>query len=325
LAGVPFWNAARTALVYVPEVDMKALTLIVAGVLAAGCEVNLNTEGLTARELKTFKVTGTPDLVLDTFDGAIELHSWDRPEIEVEVEKRAMEQVLLDEIKVDAQQQGDKIIVKITGPSRTLHRGVTIGMHISPTARLRVAVPRSANINALSGDGSIRAEAIEGKLVLHTTDGSVSGARLGGDIQIRSGDGSIRLEHTTGKLDLETDDGSIGLEAKPTVLRVRTGDGSIRTTIEPDTVMSDNWDIATSDGSVVLTLPGLFNAEIDAETSDGSVRTNHPLLDDRREERREGEDGDERRERRRILRSKIGDGGKLLKIRTGDGTIRIDR
>jgi DUF4097 and DUF4098 domain-containing protein YvlB len=304
---------------------MKALALIVAGTLVAGCEVNLNTEGLTAREVKTFKVTATPDIVLDTFDGAIELHSWDRNEIEVEVEKRAMEQALLDEIKIDAQQEGDRVVVKVTGPSRSEYRGVTIGMHISPTARLRVAVPRSANINAQSGDGSIRAESIEGKLVLHTTDGSVTGTRLGGEIQIRSGDGSIRLDNATGKLDLETDDGSIGVEAKPTVLRLRTGDGSIRTTIEPDAVMADNWDITTSDGSIVVTLPGLFNAELDAETSDGAVRTNHPLLEDHRDDRRDGEDGDERRERRRVLRSKIGDGGKTFKIRSGDGTIRIER
>jgi len=236
-----------------------------------------------------------------------------------------MEQVLLDEIKVDAQQQGDKIVVKVTGPARPEHRGVTIGMHISPTARLRVAVPRSANINAVSGDGSIRAEAIEGRIVLRTTDGSVSATRLGGDIHIRSGDGTIRIERATGKLDLETDDGSVGVEASPSVLRLRTGDGSVRVAIDPDTVMTDNWDITTSDGSVTVTLPGLFNAELDAETSDGSVRTNHPQLDDDRDSRRDGEDREERRERRRTLRTKIGDGGKLLKIRSGDGTIRIDR
>ena len=88
-----------------------ATILLISGTLLAGCEVNLNTEGLSARELKTFKVTGQPEIVLDTFDGAIEIHSWDKNEIEVEVEKRAMEQVLLDEIKVDAQQQGDKIIL----------------------------------------------------------------------------------------------------------------------------------------------------------------------------------------------------------------------
>ena len=304
---------------------MKVLTLLAAATLIAGCEVNLNTEGLSAREVKTFKVAGPPEVVLDTFDGAIELHSWDKSEVEVEVEKRAMEQMLLDEITIDAQQQGDKIIIKVTGPARPRNRGVIIGMHISPTARLRVAVPRSANVNATSGDGSIRAEAIEGKIVLHTTDGSVTATRLGGDIQIRSGDGAIRIDNTTGKLDLETDDGSIGVEAGPSVLRLRTGDGSVRVAIDANTVMADNWDIITSDGSITVTLPGLFNAEIDAETSDGAVRTSHPLLDkEERELRRNGEGSDERRERRRTLRTKIGDGGKILKIRSGDGTIRID-
>ena len=302
-----------------------ASVVVVSSLLFAGCEVNLNSEGLSAREVKTFKVTGVAELNLDTFDGAIELHSWDKNEIEVEIEKRAMEQVLLEEIKVDAQQQGDKVTIKITGPTRMEHRGLTIGVNISPTARLRVAVPRNINIHAVSGDGSIRAEAIEGRLVLNTSDGSVTGTRLGGDIQIRSGDGSIRIDNSTGKLDLETTDGSIGLEAQPSVLRAKTGDGSIRATIEPDTVMADNWELTTSDGTVVVNLPSLFNAELDVETNDGSVRTSHPLLDDDRERRRDGEDSDERRERRRMLRSKLGDGGKMFRIRSGDGSIRIER
>ncbi len=292
--------------------------------MLAGCEVNLNTEGLSAREVKTFKVTGQPEVVLDTFDGAIELHSWDRNEIEVEVEKRAMEQSLLDEIKIDAQQQGDKIVVKVTGPRRRTARRHDRHAHFTDgaPARRRAAQRQHQRDERrrLDPGGSDRRQDRAA-----TSDGSVTGTRLGGDIQIRSGDGSIRIDNTTGKLDLETDDGSIGVEARPSVLHLRTGDGSVRVTLEPDTVMTDNWDITTSDGSVVVTLPGLFNAELDAETSDGSVRTNHPLLDDDRDERRDGEGSDERRERRRTLRSKMGDGGKILKIRSGDGTIRIDR
>ncbi|MFA5910216.1 MAG: DUF4097 family beta strand repeat-containing protein [Vicinamibacterales bacterium] len=299
--------------------------LLLASTVLAGCEVNLNTEGLSARETKNFKVTGQPQVELDTFDGAIEIHSWDRPEVEVEIEKRAMEQSLIDQIKVEATQQGDKIVLKVTGPSRTEFGGVTIGVHISPTARLRVVLPRSSNLVARSGDGSIRAEAIDGKIVLNTADGSVTATRLSGDIQVRSGDGSIRLDKVSGKLDLETDDGSIGLEAKPTVLHVKTGDGSIRAQIDVDTVMADNWDLTTGDGSVTLTLPSSFNAELDAETSDGSVRTSHPMLDDERDQRRSGEDGDDRRERRRTLRTRMGDGGKTLRVRTGDGIIRIER
>jgi len=301
-----------------------AAILLVSGTLLTGCEVNLNTEGLSAREVKTFKTAGQPELVLDTFDGSIEVHSWDKNEIEVEVEKRAMEQALLDEIKIDAQQSGDKVTVKVTGPSRR-DRGVTFGVHISPTARMRVAVPRTLNLNAHSADGSIRVEAVEGRIVLNTSDGSVIASRLGGDIQIRSGDGSIRLEKITGKLDLETEDGSIGLEAQPTVLKARTGDGSIRATIEPDSVMADNWELTTSDGSITLNLPNTFNAELDAETSDGAVRADRALFADAPDDESRGEGRDERRERRRSLRSKLGDGGKMFRIRTGDGTIRIER
>ena len=83
----------------------------------AACEVNLNSEGIVSRETKTFKVTGIPDVQLDTFDGAIEVHSWDRDEVEVEIERRAMEQALVDEMQVTAEQQGDRIVVKVTRPS----------------------------------------------------------------------------------------------------------------------------------------------------------------------------------------------------------------
>ena len=163
-------------------------------------------------------------------------------------------------------------------------------MHISPTARLRVAVPRATNLEAKSGDGSIRVEALDGKLVLNTVDGSVTGVRVSGDIRIRTGDGAIKLEDVAGKLDLETDDGSIGIDAKPTALHAKTGDGTIRVTIDPDSAMAADWDLTTGDGSVILTLPSGFNAELDAETSDG--------VGEKRPSPAQGTDRRRRRERR---------------------------
>lgn len=300
-----------------------ACALVVAAAVSSACEVNLNTEGLSARETKTFKVTGKPHVVLDTWDGAIEVHSWDRNEVEVEIEKRAMEQPLLDQMQVHAEQQGDTITVRVTGPAGAEFRGVTIGVHFSPTARLRVSLPRSVTLEAKSGDGAIRAEGLDGQVELTTADGSVTASQITGALKVRSGDGAIRLERVSGTLDLETDDGSIAFDAKPAVLRVKTGDGSIRGEVDFDAVMADNWEITTGDGSVTLRLPSSFNAEMDAETKDGSVRSSHPQLSTD-EPRREGEDSDERRERRRTLRSKMGDGGKTIRVRTGDGTIRIE-
>jgi DUF4097 and DUF4098 domain-containing protein YvlB len=292
--------------------------LVAAAVTLAACEVNLNSEGIVSRETKTFKVTGTPDVQLDTFDGSIEVHSWDRNEIEVEIERRAMEQSLVDEMKVSAEQEGDRIVIKVTGPSRRDFDGIQIGVNFSPSARLRVALPRQSQVSARSGDGSISVEDVSGKITLNTNDGSVRGSRLTGEIVVRSGDGSIRMDRVEGKVDLETEDGSIGVEAKPTSLRARTSDGTIRLQIQPDSTMAEDWDLQTADGSVVLTLPTGFNGELDAETRDGSVRANHPGVN------QESRSGETRSEQRRSLRARLGSGGRTLRVRTGDGSIRIE-
>jgi DUF4097 and DUF4098 domain-containing protein YvlB len=288
------------------------------GVGLAGCEVNLNSEGIVSRETKSFKVSGTPEIDLETFDGSIEVHSWDRGDVEVEIEKRAMEQALVDEMKVSAEQQGNRITVKVTRPGRRDFDGVQIGVNFSPTARLRVAIPRNSQLTAFSGDGSITIEDINGKINLKTNDGSIRASRVAGEIVVRSGDGSIRVDRAEGKLDLETEDGSITVEAKPNALRARTTDGSIRMEIEPDSAMSEDWDVQTADGSVTLSLPTTFNGELDAETRDGAVRANHVAV---KNETREGED---REERRRTLKATFGSGGRTLRVRTGDGSIRIE-
>lgn len=303
-----------------PHPRRTTRTLLTLGTLAlasTACELNLSTEGLSVSETKSFQVTGQPELVLDTFDGSIEIHSWDRDVVEVEVEKRAMEQNLIDEIKVSAEQTGNKIVLKVTGPQERT-RGITIGTHISPSARLRVAVPRLTMLQATSGDGSISVEEISGTISLQTQDGSIRAVRLIGDIHVRSGDGSIRMEKIEGRLDLETTDGSIVLEAKPTMLHARTADGTIRLRIDSGAAMTDDWDVTTGDGSVTLTLPANFDAELDAESADGSVRASHPGI--RTEER----PGGDRQERRRSLKATMGQGGKVLRVRTSDGSVRIE-
>lgn len=300
---------------------MKPLLLSLAVLAFAGCEVNLNSEGVVSSETKRFAVSGVPELQLETFDGAIEVHSWDRDEVEVEVEKRAMEQRLVDAIKIDAQQDGQRITVRVTGPDESgERRGIQVGVSFSPSARLRVALPRNTQLTALTHDGSITIEDVEGKISLTTHDGSVRASRLAGDVTIRSGDGSIRVDRAEGTLDLETEDGSMTLRARPSVLRARTGDGSIRLELDPDTAMTGDWNLETGDGSVTLTLPSSFNATLDAETRDGVVRAREGLGIDTASR----EDDDRDRERRRSLRAALGTGGPTLRVRTGDGTIRIE-
>jgi len=298
---------------------MRRPVVLLAVVALAGCEVNLNSEGIVSRETKRFEVTGIPEVILDTFDGTIEIHSWDRNEVEVEVERRAMEQRLVDDMTVTAEQDGNRVVVKVTRPGREDgFSGVQIGVHFSPSARLRVALPRNSQLTAVSGDGAITIEDVTGKITLNTSDGSVRASRVGGEIFVRSGDGAIRMDRVEGSLDVETEDGSITLNARPTTLRARTSDGTIRLEVGADSVMSGDWDVQTGDGSVILTLPPGFNGVLDAETRDGVVRANYPALGDAE---RVGEDRDERR---RTLQATLGTGGRTLRVRTGDGSIRIE-
>jgi hypothetical protein len=299
---------------------MRRSVVVLAAVALAGCEVNLNSEGIVSRETKRFEVSGVPEVTLETFDGAIEIHSWDRNEVEVEVERRAMEQQLVDDMIVTAEQDGNRVVVKVTRPGRGDEgfSGVQIGVHFSPSARLRVAVPRNSQLAATSGDGAITIEDVTGKIALTTNDGSVRASRIGGALVVRSGDGSIRLDRVEGALDIETEDGSITLNGKPTTMRARTSDGTIRLEVAADSVMSGDWDVQTGDGSVILTLPSPFNGVLDAETRDGAVRANYPPL---RDAERVGEDRDERR---RTLQATLGSGGRTLRVRTGDGSIRIE-
>jgi hypothetical protein len=74
--------------------------------------------------------------------------------------------------------------------------------------------------------------------------------------------------------------------------------------------MKDDWSITTGDGGVAVYLPADFSAQIDAHTGDGTIRNELQVTTE----------GDVSR---RNLRGRIGAGGKLLKIRTGDGGIRL--
>jgi hypothetical protein len=81
--------------------------------------------------------------------------------------------------------------------------------------------------------------------------------------------------------------------------------------------MTNGWDITTGDGSVTLYLPRDFGADVDAHTGDGRIISDlgEPLEKTDRSERTERD--------RRTLRGPIGAGGQLLRVRTGDGAIRL--
>jgi hypothetical protein len=278
--------------------------------LSLGACVVVDSQGHISREEKRFTITGTPDLRLTTFDGAIEIRSGEARNIVVEIEKRGPTQESIDRLKIETRQDGDRVEVEVKKPAQDM---VFFGVgHMSPSAKLIVTMPRDGNVAARSGDGSIRIEHVHGRLDLKTGDGSIRGTDIGGHLVLSTGDGSVTLEEVSGDLDVDTGDGGVNVGGRLATVKLHTGDGSIAFRAEPGSVMKDDWSMTTGDGGVVLYLPSDFGADLDAHTGDGTIRNELQVSTE--------EGGDKAK---RSLRGKLGAGGKLLKIRTGDGSIRL--
>jgi DUF4097 and DUF4098 domain-containing protein YvlB len=285
--------------------------IVLSGLLAApGCIDLIGADAkFVERETKRFTISGTPDVNLDTFDGAIEVRAWDKPEIEVIIEKRAVTREVAGTIEVRAEQNGNRVTVEAKAPKST-------GFHFnySRSAKLIVSAPATCNLAARSGDGSITIEKITGQLELRSGDGSIRGRDLSGDVKVHTGDGSIRLDGINGSLDVDTGDGSIVASGSLTAVRARSGDGGVTIRAAAGSTPSADWEITTGDGSITLELPDAFNAALDAHTGDGGISVHDLAVSDV-----SGKIG------KNNLRGRLGSGGPLVRLRTGDGSITLRR
>jgi hypothetical protein len=289
---------------------VRLVIILLGGAAAAGCVVSVDSQGQIVREEKRFGVDGVPDLHLATFDGAIEVQSWDRSDVAIEIEKRAATREAVESIQVETSQQGNRIEIDAKRPRTESFSG--FGLHVSSSAKLRVSVPRRADIVARTADGSIQVAAVNGRLELRTGDGSIRVSDASGSMDLNTGDGSITVDRAEGRLALDTGDGGVNVSGRFTAVKMHTGDGSIVYRVDGGAAMNDDWDISTGDGSVALYLPPSFGAEIDAHTGDGAIRTDLHIDNARPSE-----------SNRRSLRGRLGDGGRRLRIRTGDGSISL--
>jgi hypothetical protein len=292
----------------------------VAASLAPGCVISVDSQAQVVRDEKRFTVSGVPDVRLTTHDGAIEIQSWDSPDVLIEIEKRGNTREAVDALEIKTTQDGQRIELEVKRPRSESFSG--IGFHRSASATLRVSLPRRSDVTARSGDGSIRIERVNGRIEVRTGDGAIRAMEVGGDLTLHTGDGSVTVERADGRLDVETGDGGVDVAGRLGRVRLHTGDGSIVYRAEAESAMTDDWELTTGDGGVTLYLPDRFNAELDAHTGDGGIRND---LDIARADEEERERERDRDRDRRSLKGRLGDGGRLLKVRTGDGSIRIRR
>jgi DUF4097 and DUF4098 domain-containing protein YvlB len=261
----------------------------------------------TVRDEKRFSVEGKPEVELSTFDGSIEVRSWDRSDVVVVIEKRAISQQAAAAIDVETRQDGNHVSVRVK------HKVMGWSLFGSGSARLIVSVPEKADVRASSGDGAIRLERVNGTIGLHSGDGRIEVVDSTGTLSVSTGDGAIALEHVQGAVEALTGDGHVKVAGRLTRVRARSGDGSVEIDAEAESLPDADWEITSGDGSITLRLPDGFNAELDARTGDGGIRLDGVNVTGSVVSRRNQISG------------RLGSGGHSVRLRTGDGSINLGR
>jgi len=147
---------------------------------------------------------------------------------------------------------------------------------------------------------------------LRTGDGSIKADNLKGNFRLKTGDGSIETNNLEGTLAAETGDGTIRARGLFDALNLNTGDGSIEADIRQGSRLSSSWDIHTGDGHITLRLPSDLSADLDVRTGDGRVDIELPVTTKSMKSHSE-------------FRGRLNSGGATLRVRTGDGSIRLAR
>jgi DUF4097 and DUF4098 domain-containing protein YvlB len=274
---------------------------------------------------RNYSISGRANVHVDTNDGSVRVTTSDSKSVNFRVEYEGYE--IDKNLHVEAKQDGDRVelIARVTG-----HWGISLGWGHGRRLHIEVQMPKDAdldthtgdgsveasningNINVYTGDGSIKASSLTGTIVLHTGDGSMHVDTIKGDIRMHTGDGSIEGTQLDGKLDADSGDGHIRVAGRFDGLNIKTGDGSVDTRVQEGSKMASSWNIRTSDGSVDLTLPGDFQANIDASTGDGHISLGMPVTV-------EGTFSNSQ------IHGKMNGGGQSLTIHTGDGSIRLGK
>lgn len=155
------------------------------------------------------------------------------------------------------------------------------------SVQLEIHVPRSSSLHVSSGDGPLVLDGVSGDITLRSGDGPITVNNSGGQLHVNTGDGPILINKFDGQVDARTGDGPIALDGTFNALSARTGDGEIS-----------------------LTVPAGSSFTIETNATEGIANEGFDVAEDVTLSPR-------------VKRWKVGNGGRVFVLRTGDGKILL--
>jgi DUF4097 and DUF4098 domain-containing protein YvlB len=273
---------------------------------------------------KTFNIERNAKLRVETTDANIRVTSWEGATVVARITTQGWT-IGADGINIVDRQTGDQIDIEVRFPRQTFQLSWR-----NRRVDIEIKVPRQADLDLHTADGNVDVQSVNGTLLLHSGDGNLHLSDLQGSVKAETGDGNIDMRSARGELSLHTGDGNIDLAGVDGSLRaetgdgrvrvngrfdlldLRTGDGGIEAKADEGSKLEANWRLNTGDGNVTLRLPGTISANVELQTNDGSIDLDLPVTVSGRQGKKE-------------VHGQINGGGKLLSMKTGDGSIRLEK
>jgi DUF4097 and DUF4098 domain-containing protein YvlB len=185
------------------------------------------------------------------------------------------------------------------------------GLQLPMTAKTgsgNITVERvSAETRVSSGSGDLKIDSIKGVLYAGTGSGNIHALDIAGDVFVNTGSGNIEVRQSAGgSVKAQAGSGNIRLHGVKGGLRADAGSGDIQVEGEP----TSDWRLGAGSGNITLKVPTQASFNIDARTSSGSLKVNHPYT-------MQGPVA------RNHIQGKVGNGGVLLDMHTGSGDIEV--
>jgi hypothetical protein len=252
---------------------------------------------------KTYTISNRANVRIDTDDGSVNVSTGDTKQVEFRVEYQGYE--LHKSLEIESNQHGDEVELTARIP-----RGWHFSMGTNRRLHIEVRMPKDADLQVRTGDGSIKANNVTGTIDLHSGDGALTVSALKGAIRLHTGDGSIDASDLDGKCDATSGDGRIRLAGRFDILSARSGDGSVGVEALRGSKLDSGWSIASGDGSIDVAVPADLPANIEASSGQGHITSDIPIT-------MEGVMSKSK------IRGKMNGGGSTLSIHTGDGSIHL--
>ncbi len=269
-----------------------------------------------------YPINSRATLVLETFNGSVDISGWDQNTIDVNGTKYGRTQAEADDLQVTINHTPDEVTIRVVRPvERRNNLGARFNIRLPRTVHLDRIVSSNGSIHTMDGagpsnfkssNGAIKVEGLRGDLTATTSNSAIELLDIDGSVTAHTSNGRVRAERLLGTLDATTSNGPIQafIERADRPVRVETSNGAI------DLTLPRHYDFdlkaETSNNSITVRVPADTNAHVVAHTSNATIASDFDLTT-------RGQFS------KNHVDATLGSGGPLIDLHTSNGHIKLAR